>query len=91
MFSMQEMVIIGLLAVVLFGKRLPEVARTLGKHYGEFKRGISGFQNTFNQAMNETDKPAPKKTYRSYDDYEDYDQPTAPRFALPENEPKSDN
>ena len=33
-----EMVILGVIAVLLFGKRLPEVGRSLGKGLVEFKR-----------------------------------------------------
>ena len=37
-----EMMIIGVIALLLFGKRLPEVARSLGKGFVEFKKGIRG-------------------------------------------------
>lgn len=36
-----EMLIVGGLAVLLFGKRLPEVGRSLGKGILEFKKGLS--------------------------------------------------
>ncbi|RUL89584.1 twin-arginine translocase TatA/TatE family subunit [Tautonia sociabilis] len=41
----QEMVIIGILGVLLFGKRLPEVGRSLGKGIAEFRRSISGVED----------------------------------------------
>lgn len=41
----QEMLIIGIIALLLFGKRLPEVARNLGKGFSEFKKGISEFHD----------------------------------------------
>ena len=41
--GMQEMIIIGVIGVLLFGKRLPEVGKSLGKTFGEFKRGMQGF------------------------------------------------
>lgn len=35
-----EIIIICIVALLLFGRRLPEVARNLGKGISEFKRGI---------------------------------------------------
>lgn len=40
-----EMIIVGIVAVLLFGKRLPEVARNLGKGMLEFKKGMSGIED----------------------------------------------
>ena len=37
-----EMLIVMGIAVLLFGKRLPEVARSLGKGIVEFKKGLNG-------------------------------------------------
>ena len=41
---MELMVVLGL-AVLLFGKRLPEVGRTLGKGIVEFKKGLKGLED----------------------------------------------
>ncbi|MFO0956890.1 MAG: twin-arginine translocase TatA/TatE family subunit [Isosphaeraceae bacterium] len=40
-----EMLMIGLFGVLLFGKRLPEVGRSLGKGLVEFKKGIAGVED----------------------------------------------
>jgi TatA/E family protein of Tat protein translocase len=40
-----ELLIIGGLAVLLFGSRLPSVARSLGKSMTEFKRGLTDIQD----------------------------------------------
>jgi sec-independent protein translocase protein TatA len=37
-----EWIIIGVIALLLFGKRLPGVARSLGQGIVEFKKGIKG-------------------------------------------------
>lgn len=40
-----EWIIIGLIALLIFGKRLPEVMRSLGKGINEFKRGMHDVEN----------------------------------------------
>ncbi|HUA61334.1 MAG TPA: twin-arginine translocase TatA/TatE family subunit [Verrucomicrobiae bacterium] len=48
----QEMVFIFLLALVLFGpKKLPEIARTVGKAINEFRRASSELKTTFDREM----------------------------------------
>lgn len=42
--SPMELMIIGVVAVLLFGSRLPGVARSLGKSMTEFKKGMSGLE-----------------------------------------------
>ena len=37
-----EMVIIALIALVLFGNRLPQAMRSVGRGINEFKKGVSG-------------------------------------------------
>ncbi|SRR5436309_15524209 len=40
-----EWIIIGVVAILLFGKNLPNVARSLGKSMVEFKKGIKGLED----------------------------------------------
>ncbi len=42
-----EMIIVMGIAVLLFGKRLPEVGRSLGKGIVEFKKGLNGVADDF--------------------------------------------
>src|SRR5438477_1963794 len=38
-------VIIGVVGILLFGKRLPEMGRSLGKGIVEFKKGLKGLED----------------------------------------------
>lgn len=40
-----ELTVILVIALLLFGRRLPEVARSLGKGIVEFKRGMKGIED----------------------------------------------
>jgi len=46
-----ELVVIMVIALLLFGKRLPEVARSLGKGVVEFKKGLKGIEDDVEQAQ----------------------------------------
>ena len=46
-----EMVLLGIVAVILFGGRLPEVARSLGQTYGQFRKGLDELKTNFDQEM----------------------------------------
>ena len=63
------MLILGVIAVLLFGERLPEVARSVGKGLMEFKRGIRSIQEDVEGAINSaTSTPhgfAPRRTGRA--------------------------
>ncbi|VTS02827.1 Sec-independent protein translocase subunit TatA/TatB [Tuwongella immobilis] len=41
----QELLILLVIGVVLFGRRLPEVGRSLGRTFVEFKKGVSGLED----------------------------------------------
>jgi sec-independent protein translocase protein TatA len=45
--GLMEMVVVMGVAVLLFGKRLPEVGRSLGKGIVEFKKGLRGIEEEF--------------------------------------------
>ena len=79
-----EMMIIAGIAVLLFGKRLPEVGRSLGKGIVEFKKGIRGIEDELetatsgsSQVSNDISEP-------------DYEETTAPKFEPPTSEPKDE-
>ena len=45
--GVMEMIVVMGVAVLLFGKRLPEVGRSLGKGIIEFKKGLRGVGDEF--------------------------------------------
>ena len=40
-----EMIVIGFVALLLFGKRIPEAMRSLGRGIVEFKKGLKGTED----------------------------------------------
>lgn len=45
-----ELIVILTIALLLFGKRLPEVGRALGRGIVEFRRGLRGIEDEIEQA-----------------------------------------
>ena len=58
-----EWVVIAVIALLLFGKRLPEVARSMGKGVVEFKKGLKGVQEEVREMEREAES-------QSNDEYE---------------------
>ena len=52
-----EWIIILVIALLIFGRRLPEVGRSLGKGIVEFKKGIKGIEDEIEQESSNS-KPA---------------------------------
>ena len=89
-----EMVLLGVVAVMLFGGRLPEVARSLGQTYGQFRKGLDELKSNFDQEMDSaanTDLPAITDA-RDDDDISDdglddeEPLPEAPQFSPPSDD-----
>ena len=51
-----EWLIILVVALLIFGKRLPEIARSIGKSLTEFKKGISEAKDTNDELVNDVKK-----------------------------------
>ena len=80
----QELLVIGVIAVLLFGKKLPEVARSLGGSYREFRRGLTELQSSIQFDANDDRRDQPSDYSSSApDSMDDVDQPTAPRLEPP--------
>ena len=48
--GMQEILLLLLLGVLLFGRKLPDIGRSLGKTVIEFKKGIGGMEDEITTA-----------------------------------------
>ncbi len=78
-----EMLIIGIVAILLFGNRLPSVMRSLGRGFVEFKRGLSGIEDEIERAVHDT----PSTPSTSYTPAEETTQEaSAPKFEPPPEE-----
>ncbi|MBM81729.1 MAG: Sec-independent protein translocase TatA [Planctomycetaceae bacterium] len=81
-----ELVIVLAIALLLFGKRLPEVARSMGKGIVEFKKGVRGIEEEVERAdymastSASTERPAAE---------EERQEVTAPKFEPPKFEQDS--
>ena len=86
--GMQELLIVGVIAVLLFGRKLPEVARSLGTSYSKFRQGLNDIQSTVHSTEQYVSSPHASHS-TSYDDYDDYEEATAPKFEPPPSEPQA--
>jgi len=76
-----ELLIIGTIAVLIFGKRLPEVGRSLGRGIVEFKKGIAGIDDDIqDQSRARLESPRPDRTTTA-------DDAAVPKFEPPRRAP----
>lgn len=79
-----ELMVVGVVAILLFGSKLPEVARSLGGSYRELRKGLNEFQE--HMRVTDLDRPAVKKPKAiEHDEEESYAETTAPKFVPPAN------
>ena len=53
-----ELIILGVIALLLFGKDLPKVARSVGKTVSEFKKGMSEMTSDLREATRDIEEEA---------------------------------
>jgi len=81
-----EIILILIVAVILFGGRLPDVARTLGKGFFEFKRNLKDLQDDiYRQDLN----PPSRLPKPYYTEPEETEAPEEEKPPLPSDK-KSD-
>jgi sec-independent protein translocase protein TatA len=83
-----ELLIVMGIAVLLFGKRLPEVGRSLGRGILEFKRGLNGVAEELNDTSSTLSSYS--SNYGSTRHYDEkprgetvYSDTSVPKFELP--------
>jgi len=81
--GLPEMMLFGVIAVLLFGKNLPDVARNFGKHYSDFRKGLSDMQSSFHQTVDTYESPQSYSPTSSYDENDDRAEASAPKFEPP--------
>ena len=79
LFNPEHMLIFGVIAILLFGSRLPTVARSLGRSLSEFKKGMGDLEQDFKSSI--YSEPKQRVTYSSSN--EQTEQPAGPRFEPP--------
>jgi sec-independent protein translocase protein TatA len=95
-FGPQELIIFGIIAILLFGKKLPDVARRVGGSYREFRKGLSEMKSSYRDVTSSymddiDDNYSTGKGYAGEDEnrYDDNDEATAPKFEPPPSEPRA--
>jgi sec-independent protein translocase protein TatA len=78
-----EMLFLGMIALLLFGKKLPEVAKSLGKGIVEFKKGLAGVE----EDVKNSSSGSTRSTTRRPEAIDDEPIVSAPKFEPPKSEP----
>ena len=81
--SSWEMMFLMAIALLLFGKKLPEVARSLGKGMMEFKKGMYDIQDEVTSAANSRTVSSQSRPIQAVA----REEAIAPKFEPPKYEP----
>ena len=49
-------IVLGIIAILLFGNRLPSIMRSLGRSVVEFKKGVAGIEDDIEDAVRSVDE-----------------------------------
>ncbi len=79
-----ELILLGVVAILLFGSRLPEVARSLGGSYREFRKSLNELKTNFTEDVDShTATPKLPDYHLSHDDQTE---PDGAQFEPPSDE-----
>jgi sec-independent protein translocase protein TatA len=82
-----QLIVLLVLAVLLFGQNLPQVARSWGQKLAEFRRGMKGIEDQIRSITSEIATPSSSQptitSSKPQADPNDLDTPTAPKFEPP--------
>lgn len=89
-----EMLLLAVVAVMLFGGRLPEVAKQLGESYVQFRRGLDEIKSSISTDIDLNSNPlkslpdysSDASVNEDYPEDEDYEEPAAPVFTPPNDD-----
>ena len=73
------LIVLLVIALLVFGKRLPEVARSLGKGIVEFKKGVKGVEEEIDRPL---PPPTPGQPYYNQGQY------APPQYGAPQQPPQ---
>jgi len=59
-----EIIVLVILGVLLFGRKLPDVGRYLGKSIVEFKKGVRGLEDDLDTGSGSAGQAAPQEAIR---------------------------
>jgi sec-independent protein translocase protein TatA len=77
----QELLVVGVVAILLFGKKLPDVARTWGNSYRDLRRSLNDIKSSFSADHYES-----PKSKRPAVEFDDRVSDSSPRFVPPSDD-----
>ena len=82
------MLVVAVVAILLFGKNLPDVAKKFGGVYRDFRKSLDDLRSQvdFTDVLNSA--PAKPRPARRVSDYDDVDEISAPKFEPPPAPPE---
>lgn len=81
-----EMLMVGIIALMLFGSRLPDVAKNFGRTYRDLRKKVDDFQKEFRDWDKDVPTPTKSSVNLMSDDEPERSEPKAPKFSPPSDD-----